>query len=145
MDQECPTGAAVLEGFIKRDAERKGRPSINALDTVRSPGARSGKGSAGPSSKSNKQSREGGNIATTTRSLGSLPPPPPRREAIEVDSLSPKQAEKAIAPQEAGRSTTVSMSPLAILGVTCSSLGGCALHSLKPLERLSGSSPHRIC
>jgi len=66
MDQECPAGVGILDCFRKRAVERKGRPSIDALDTVRGSGDRSGKGSAEPSSKSKKRSREGVTL---------LPPP----------------------------------------------------------------------
>ncbi|KAK7374582.1 hypothetical protein VNO80_08014 [Phaseolus coccineus] len=94
----------------------KGRPSIDALDTAKGLGVRSGKGSADPSSKSKKRPRKGSNIFSTTCSPGPLLTPPPRQEAIEMDSPSPNRAEKAIAPPETGRSMEVPMLPLAVLG-----------------------------
>jgi len=126
MAQESPAGVDVLDAYRKRAVERKERRSIDNLDTTNGSGAHAGKGSTDPSSKSKKTSREGGNIATITRSPGSLLTPPPRREAIEVDSPWPKRVAKAVNPPEIERSMEVSMSPLTLLGVTCSSLGGCA-------------------
>jgi len=90
MDQECPLVGGVLDSFRQRATERKGRPSIETLDVAKGSGARTSKGSTDPSSKSKKRPREGSNISTTTPSPGSMPTPPPRREAIEVDSPSPR-------------------------------------------------------
>jgi len=127
MAQESPAGADVLDAYRKRAAERKGRHNIDALDTTKGSGARADKGLTGPSSKSKKRSREGGNIATTTRSPGSLLTPPPHRDMVEVDSLSPKRATKAVDPPETEGTMEASMLPLALLGVTYSSLGGVCL------------------
>ena len=96
MVQEKPTGTSVLDEYQKRAADRKGRRSIDVLpaNAPAAPGAE--RDSAGPSHKSKKRARDGGNIATTYRSPDSLPTPPPsRRVMVEVGSLSPRHVEQA--------------------------------------------------
>jgi len=116
MAQESPAGADVLNAYRKRVAERKGRRRINALPTTKGSDARAHKGLAGPSHKSKKKARDGGNIATTTRSPGFLPTPPPRWDAVEVDSSSSKHVGQAAGFPETEHVMEVSMSPLALLG-----------------------------
>ena len=70
MLQESPAGADVLDAYRKWAVERKGCQSIDALPTTKGSNARGDKGSVGPSHKSKKRVRDGGNIATTTRSPG---------------------------------------------------------------------------
>ena len=60
---------------------------------------------------------EASNIATTTRSPGSLPTPPsPRRILIDVDSPPTDEFNQPIAPRTVERAMEVTMSPLAMLG-----------------------------
>jgi len=133
MVQESPVGASVLDKYRQRAAEGKGRRSINVLQTAKGSNAQADKGSTDPSHKSKKRSRDGGNIATTIGSPGSLPTPPPCQEAFEVDSPSPIHAEQAAPPPEADLVMEVSMSPLALLGVTFNSHEGFAWPTPKPL------------
>ena len=96
MVQEKPTDTSVLDEYRKRAVGRKGRRSIDVLpaNAPAAPGAE--RDLAGPSHKSKKRARDGGNVATTYRSLGSLPTPPPsQREMVEVGFLSPRHAEQA--------------------------------------------------
>ena len=95
MVQEKPAGTSVLDEYRKRAVDRKGSRSINVLlvNAPAAPGAE--RDSTGPSRMSKKRTRDGGNIATTTRSPGFLPTPPPRREMFEADSLSPRHAPRA--------------------------------------------------
>ena len=68
----------------KRVAQRKGCSSLETLVASRQSAAR-----AGPFDKSKKRLREGDNIATTTRSPGTMPSPPlSRYSPIKIDSLS---------------------------------------------------------
>jgi len=136
MDHESPVGAGVLDAFRKRATERKGCPSIDALDNAKGSGACSGKGLADPSSKLKKRPKGGEQHCHYHPLPRSLPTPPPRREAIEVDSPSPDRAGKAIAPPEVGRYMEVPMSPLACSG---------DLHFPRPPERSFESSPHQTC
>jgi len=76
--------------------------------------SRPDKGSAGPSQKSKKRPRDGGNVATTTRSTGSLPTPPPRQEAIEMGEPSLRCMVNVVGLPEAG--ARASPSPLDLLG-----------------------------
>ena len=91
MVQEKPVGASVLDEYRKRAADRMGRRSINVLpaNALATPAAE--RDSTDPSRKSKKRTRDGGNIATTTRSPGSIPTLPPCREMVEAGSLSPRQ------------------------------------------------------
>jgi len=92
MVQEKPTGVSVLDKYRERAAARKGRQSIDVLPAT-APGA--GRDDVGPSHKSKKRLRDGGNISTTHRSPGSLPTSPPRREVAEAVPLSPWRVEQA--------------------------------------------------
>jgi len=84
MVNERPSAVGVLDKHRQKAAERKGRRSLEVMPPANEVAAKF-KGPAGPSQKSKKRPREGGNIATTTRSLGSMPtPPPPRREAAKA-------------------------------------------------------------
>jgi len=90
MVNEGPSAVDVLEKHCQKAAERKGRRSLEVMSPADEVAAKS-KGSVGPSQKSKKRLREGSNVATTTRSPGSMPtPPPPRRGATEVVSPSPR-------------------------------------------------------
>ena len=96
MVQEKPAGVSVLDEYRKRAADRKGRRSIDVLPANAPAAPAAERDPAGPSRKSKKRARDGGNIATTYRSPGSLPTPPPsRRELVEVGSLSPRHVEQA--------------------------------------------------
>jgi len=95
MVQEKPADVSVLDEYRKRAADRKGRRSIDVLpaNAPVAPGAE--RDPTGPSHKSKKRARDGGNIATTFCSPGSLPTPPPsRREMVEAGSLSPWRVEQ---------------------------------------------------
>ena len=111
MAQEKPAGVSVLDKYRERAAARKGRQSI---DVIPSTAHGAGRGEAGPSHKSKKRPRDGGNIATTHRSPGSLPTPPPRREAAEAVPLSPRRVEQASGHQAVGHRS--SSSALDLLG-----------------------------
>jgi len=111
MVQEKPIGVSVLDKYRERAAARKGRQSIDVIPATAS-GA--GRGEAGPSHKSKKRPRDGGNIATTHRSPGSLPTPPPRREMAEAVPLSPRCMEQASGHQVGGHRP--SSSALDLLG-----------------------------
>jgi len=102
MVQEKLVGVSVLDEYRKRAADRKGRRSIDVLPANALPAPGAERDSAGPSRKSKKRSRDGGNIATTTRSPDSLPMPPPRHEMIEASSLSPRHTEQAFEPPAGG-------------------------------------------
>ena len=56
----------------------------------------------GPSHKSKKRLRDGGNVATTTRSPGAMSTPLPRREVTAVVPPSPQPVERGVGPSEAG-------------------------------------------
>ncbi|XP_068483341.1 uncharacterized protein [Phaseolus vulgaris] len=111
MAQEELAGVSVLDKYRERAAARKGRQSI---DVIPSTAHGAGRGEAGPSHKSKKRPRDGGNIATTHRSPGSLPTPPPRREAAEAVPLSPRRVEQASGHQAGGHRS--SSSALDLLG-----------------------------
>jgi len=113
MVLERPAVVTALDKHRQRAAERKGRRSIEVL-----PPTRADRGSAGPSqkSKSKKRPREGGNIATTTRSPGSMLTPPPRREVAEVAPPSPRRLESATGPPKPGTGASPSPSPFDLLG-----------------------------
>jgi len=90
MVNERPNAVSVLDKHRQKAAERKGRRSLEVMPPTDDVMAKS-KDRVGPSQKSKKRSREGSNIATTTRSPGSMPtPPPPRREVVEVVPPSPR-------------------------------------------------------
>jgi len=115
MVQEKSVGVSILDEYRKRAADRKGRRSIDVLPATAPPDPGAEKDSVGPSRKSKKRSRDGGNIATTTRSPDSLPMPPPRREMIEeASSLSPRRVEKEFEPSAGGHRP--SSSALDLLG-----------------------------
>jgi len=145
MVQERPAGTSVLDKYRQRATERKGHRSINVLPSAKGSDAHADKGSVGPSHKSKKKPRDGGNVATTTRSPDSLPTPSPRRDTVEVDSPSPRRTKRAADPPEANRVVGPSLSPLALLGVTFSLREECAWLSPRRLGRLSEASPPRIC
>ncbi len=111
MAQEKPAGVSVLDKYRERAAARKGRQSI---DVIPSTAHGAGRGEAGPSHKSKKRPRDGGNIATTHRSPGSLPTPPPPREVVEAIPLSPRRVEQASGHQAGGHRS--SSSALDLLG-----------------------------
>jgi len=102
MVQEKPVGVSVLDKYRQRAADRKGRRSIDVLpaDAPAAPGAE--RDPAGPSRKFKKRARDDGNIATTTRSFGSLPTPPPRHKMVKAGSLSPRRTEQASGPSAGG-------------------------------------------
>jgi len=79
MVQEQPTAVSALDKHRQRVADRKGRRSIEVLPPTKGLVARADKGSVDPSQKSKKCPRDGGNVATTTRSPGSMPKPSPGR------------------------------------------------------------------
>ena len=108
MVQERLAGVNALDKHRQWAAERKGRRSIEVLPSTR--------GSTDPSQKSKKRPRDGGNIATTTRSPGYLPTPPPRWDAVEVDSPSPRCVEGVAGAPETDRAMGTSPSPLTLLG-----------------------------
>jgi len=99
MVQDKPAGVSVLDNYRQSAAGRKGRRSIDVLPS--SKGAGADKGSTEPSNWSKKRSRDGGNVATTTRSPGSLPTSLPRREVVEAGSPSPRRVERVVGPIEA--------------------------------------------
>jgi len=74
MNQDTPQAKGLLDAFKESVSWRKGRPSIEALAVKKG-----STGGVGPSGKSKKRSREGGNIAKTSCSLGVAPTPPPPR------------------------------------------------------------------
>jgi len=112
MVQDKSAGVSMLDKYRQRATDRKGRRSIDVLPSIKGSGA--DKGSASPSHKSKKRPSDGGNIATTTRSTGSLPTPPPCWEVVEADSPSPRRVERVVGPPEAG--AKASPSPLNLLG-----------------------------
>ena len=113
MVQERPTAVSVLDKHRQKVAERKGRRSLEVLPP-KADRAEKSKGTARPSHKSKKRPRDGGNVATTTRSLGSMPTPPPRREAAEVAPPSPRPVERGAGPSKTD--AWASPSPFDILG-----------------------------
>ena len=102
MVQDRSAGVSALDKHRQQAAERKGRRNIKVMPAQKGSASRSEKSLTGPSQKSRKCSRDSGNIATTTRSHGSLPAPSPRREAIEVGETSPRHVENVFGPTEAG-------------------------------------------
>jgi len=103
MVQDKPSGVSALDEHRKRAAERKGRQSIEVMPAQEGPSPRPEKTAAGPSHKSKKRPRKSGNIATTTRSPGSMPtPPPPRREVVAAGGSSPRRAGGASGSSDAG-------------------------------------------
>jgi len=90
MVNERPSAIGVLDKHRQKAAERKGRRNLEVMPSADEVAVKS-REQAGPSQKSKKRPREGSNIATTTRSPGSMPtPPPPRREVAEVAQPSPR-------------------------------------------------------
>jgi len=90
MVNERPGVVGVLDKHRQKAIERKGRRSLEVMPPADEVAAKS-RDQAGPSQKFKKRPREGSNIATTTRSPGSMPtPPPPRREVAEVAQASPR-------------------------------------------------------
>jgi len=99
-----------LDALKERVAQRKGKPSIESLTNGR------GSTGAGPSGKSKKSPREGGNIATTNRSPGlMLTLPLPHRSPIDVDSPPTDDFNRSIPPSTPERTMKVCMSPLSVL------------------------------
>ena len=76
--------------------------------------AEKSKGSTGASHKFKKWPRDGGNVATTTRSSGSMSTPTLCREAAEVAPPSPRPAERGVGPSETG--VVAIPSPFDLLG-----------------------------
>jgi len=116
MVQDKLADASVLDKYRQRATKRKGRQSIDILPSTKGSDARANKGSVDPSHKFKKRSRDGGNIATTTQSPGSLTTHPPRRETVEVDSPPPRRMEQATPPPKTDQVMEVSMSPIRLLG-----------------------------
>ena len=109
MVNEKPAGVSVLDEYRKRATERKGRRSIDVLPANAPTAPVAEREQADPSHKSKKMARDGGNIATTYRSPGSLPTPPPsRREIVEVGSLSPRHVEQASGASAGGHRPPIS-------------------------------------
>jgi len=76
MVQDRPSGVSALDKHKQRVTERKGCRSIEVMPAQKGSSSRPEKDLVGPSQKSKKRPREGGNIATTTRLPGSLSTPP---------------------------------------------------------------------
>jgi len=67
MNKEVPQSNDLVDAFKERAAQRRGRPSMEALAVGQPLAARTG-----PFGKSKKKAREGGNIAMTTCSPGTM-------------------------------------------------------------------------
>ena len=94
MVNEQPAAVSVLDKHRQKAAERKGRRSLEVIpppsDTGAAGSSHKSKGPAGPTHRSKKRPTDVSNIATTTRSPGSMPTPPPsRRVAAEAVTSSP--------------------------------------------------------
>ncbi|KAK7382572.1 hypothetical protein VNO80_01480 [Phaseolus coccineus] len=72
----------------------------------------------GPSNLKKRKQREGGNIARTHRSPGTMPIPPPswHNAVIDIDSSPTDDFNRPIEPQATEGRMGVSMSPLSLLG-----------------------------
>ena len=134
MDQDCPLAGGVLDAFREMAAQRKGRPSIKTLDAAKGSGSRTWKGSAGPSSKSKKQPREGSNIATT-----SSPDTTTSSRAFWHRLATTEWG------QQGGRPTRDWLLDGGFYVTPSGPRGWCGLHFLRPPEMWSGSSRHRTC
>ena len=94
MVSERPSAVSVLDKHRQKATERRGRRSLEVIPPPSDEGvvgpSRKSKGSPDPTHKSKKRPRGASNIATTTRSPGSmLTPPPSRRVPAETVSGSP--------------------------------------------------------
>ena len=120
MVNERPSAVSVLDKHRQKAAERRGRRSLEVIPPPSDKGvvgpSHKSKGSVGPTHKSKKRPRGASNIATTTRSPGSMPTPPPsRRVSAEAASGSPG----ALVHAEAGPSVAdarAALTPFDILG-----------------------------
>ena len=120
MVNEQPSAVSVLDKHRQKAAERKGRRSLEVIPPPSDEGvvgpSHKSKGSASPTHKSKKRPRGASNIATTTRSPGSMPTPPPsRRVSAEAVSGSPG----ALVHAEAGPSVAdarAALTPFDTLG-----------------------------
>jgi len=110
VTKDFPQSNDLLDAFKERVVQRKDRPSIEALASRKGP-----TGNVGPSGKSKKKVREGGNIDRTTRSHGTMLTAPPRHAPINIDSPPNDDFNQPFPPPAAETTLEVSMSPLSVL------------------------------